>query len=81
MDTASIYVSLHAAGAVVALVLAWTAVVALRSWGPASRLVTGRHADVGSRALTLGELLWVLGLMLAFYWLGMRLGYVLLGIG
>jgi hypothetical protein len=81
MDTASIYVSLNSAIAVVALVLAWATVTALRSSYPASGLTGGRHAGVGTPPLTLGELLWVLGLMLAFYWLGRQLGYLLLGIG
>lgn len=80
MDTATVYVSLNAALAVAALVLAWVAVIALRIWAPVSRGYP-THGHDGARPLTLGELLWILGLMLTFYWLGVQFGYLLLGIG
>lgn len=76
MDTKSLYVSLDVILAALALVLGWTTVSAQRVVGSAFGMGGSRH---GVPLLNLAELLWMLGLMLAFYWFGMYLGLLLLG--
>jgi len=78
MDTETVYASLSATVAVVALLIAWVTLTVLRATGIAPAL-DGRPDH--PYPLTLAELLWMLGLMLAFYWFGMQLGYLLLNIG
>jgi hypothetical protein len=78
MDTETAYASLSATVAVLAVLVAWVTLGVLRATGTAPALDGQDHTH---HPLTLVELLWMLGLMLAFYWFGMQLGYLLLNIG
>ena len=80
MDAESTLVSLNATLAAFVAAGGWLRVrgLATSSYGSGPQ---GGRLHHGARPLTLAEMLWLLFLMLAFYWFGRELGYLLLEIG
>lgn len=78
MDTQSLFVSLNATLAAFVAAGGWLRVRGLATSSAGSGSRDGRRLHQGSRPLTLAEMLWLLFLMLAFYWFGRELGYLLL---
>lgn len=80
MDLESLFVSLNGTLVAAAAVGGWLRVRGLAtSKAGTGETGDGRHREV--HPLTLAEMLWMLCLMLAFYWFGRELGYLLLEIG